>query len=88
MKIEFIRYGLDDKRKLVGTLQLAGALGLILGYVYSPLVCLFSALGLCLLMLLGFGVRLKIRDSVLQSTPALFYAVLNGYIALVILQSF
>ena len=87
MKTEFKRYGLNDKRKLVGILQLAGALGLIFGYLYSPFACLFSASGLCLLMLLGFGVRLKIRDSVLQSTPALFYAVLNGYIALVILQS-
>jgi len=87
MKIEFIRYGLDDKRRLVGTLQLAGAFGLILGYFYSQLVCLLSALGLCLLMLLGFGVRLKIRDSILQSTPAFLYALLNGYIALLILQN-
>jgi hypothetical protein len=87
MNTEFKRYGLDDQRTLVGTLQLAGALGLILGYFYSPLVCLFSALGLSLLMLLGFGVRLKIRDSILQSTPALLYAVVNGYIALLLLQN-
>ena len=41
-----------------------------------------SFLGLFLLILLGFGVRLRIKDSFLQSLPSFSYAVLNGYIAI------
>jgi len=85
MKTEFIRYRLGQQRVLVGALQLIGAIGLIVGYFYSPIICLVSALGLCVLMILGLGVRLKIRDSVMQSTPAFLYALINGYIAMVIM---
>lgn len=81
MKIEFIRYGLGSYRKPVGILQLIGALGLLYGYYQMPLVTLIAAIGLAMLMVLGFLVRIKIKDSPLQSFPALFYAVLNFYIA-------
>lgn len=81
MKNEFIRYGYDGQRVLTGWLQLLGALGLLLGYGWSPFLALFSATGLCLMMVFGFGVRLKIRDSLLASSPAFFYAVLNGYLS-------
>lgn len=81
MKIEFLRYGLEKQRNLVGVLQLLGGVGLVIGYYYNSLLILISASCLSLLMLLGFGVRLKIKDSVVQSTPALFYAILNAYIA-------
>jgi len=85
MKTEFVRYGLREQRHLVGVLQLIGAIGLMLGYFYSPIFCFFSALGLCVLMILGFGVRLKIRDSFIQSAPSFLYALINGYIAIVII---
>jgi len=83
MKTEFIRYQLPKYRNSVGALQLFGAFGLILGYYYSPLLSIVAAIGLALLMLLGLGVRLKIKDSFLQSTPAFFYALINIYIAFV-----
>ena len=38
MKAEFIRYGLEESRVLVGGLQLLGAFGLLLGYYYTPLL--------------------------------------------------
>jgi hypothetical protein len=82
MKTEFIRYGLNEQRSLVGVLQLVGAVGLLAGHSYNQTIALIAALGLSLLMILGFGVRLKIRDSVIRSTPALLYAVINGYIFL------
>jgi hypothetical protein len=81
MKLEFLRYGLVNQRKLVGLLQILGALGLFVGYYFSPFLVLISAGCLSLLMFLGFGVRIKIRDSIFQSTPAFFYALLNAYIA-------
>jgi hypothetical protein len=80
MKKEFLRYELSEQRNFVGVLQLLGAIGLVIGYYYSPMLILVSASCLSLLMLLGFGVRLKIKDSIVQSAPALFYALLNAYI--------
>ncbi|WP_225901957.1 DoxX family protein [Zobellia barbeyronii] len=80
MKNEFIRYGLAKFRKVVGVLQLVGGLGLLLGYFYSPIVQAAAALSLSILMVLGFAVRLKIRDGIFQSAPSLLYAILNGYI--------
>ncbi|SKB32213.1 DoxX-like family protein [Salegentibacter holothuriorum] len=81
---EFIRYKLSQYLKLVGTLQVTGALGLVTGYFFNPVLSFFSAIGLSLLMLLGFGVRLRVKDSFLQSLPSFSYAVLNGYIAIAI----
>lgn len=83
MKIEFTRYGLAKYRNSVGALQLFGAFGLILGHYFSPPLRIVAALGLALLMVLGFAVRLKIKDSFLQSTPAFVYALINVYIAFI-----
>lgn len=82
LKNEFIRYGYPGQRVLTGYLQLLGALGLVLGYWLSPYLAFIAALGLCLLMILGFGVRLKIRDSFWASSPAFLYAVLNLYLSM------
>jgi hypothetical protein len=76
MEQEFKRFGLDRQRRLTGVLQLMGAVGLVLGFWVPPLGALAAA-GLSLLMLLGLGVRLKIKDRILQWSPALFYALLN-----------
>lgn len=75
---EFERYGLPKFRKLVGLLEILGGLGLFIG-TWIEVVFLLSAAGLSLLMVLGFATRVYIRDSVLQSTPALFFALLNAY---------
>ncbi|CAM4403175.1 DoxX family protein [Zobellia nedashkovskayae] len=80
MKKEFVRYGLDKFRTVVGALQLVGGLGLLLGYFYSPTVQTAAALSLSILMILGFAVRLKIKDGFFQSAPSLLYALLNAYL--------
>ncbi len=82
MKSEFIRYGYDRQRPLTGYLQMLGGLGLILGYWLSPLLATAAAAGLCLMMIVGFGVRMKIGDSFLLATPAFLYAVLNLYLSI------
>ena len=82
MKREFVRYGYDRQRPLTGYLQILGGIGLIAGYYFSPLLATAAATGLCLMMAYGFGVRMYIRDTLVQATPALFYAVLNGYLAI------
>lgn len=79
LKLEFQRYGLPQYRKLTGYLQLLGAAGICLGFFWLPLQ-LLSTGGLALLMLLGVGVRIKIRDSLLQTLPALVYCSLNAFL--------
>lgn len=82
MKREFIRYGYDGQRALTGYLQILGGLGLLIGYWVFPYLAAASATGLSVMMIFGFGVRLKIRDSFWQSSPAFLYAVLNLYLCL------
>ena len=78
MKDEFVRFGLDKQRQLTGIL---GALGLILGYFLFPIVTVIAAAGLSILMFFGFLVRIKIKDSILQSLPSLIFAIINLYIS-------
>ncbi len=87
MKNEFIRYGYDRQRALTGYLQLLGGLGLLIGYWVSPWLAGSAAAGLGLMMVFGFGVRLKIKDSFLASSPAFLYAVLNIYLCIFYLGS-
>lgn len=79
MQEEFIRYNLDQFRKLIGCLQLLGGAGLLMGLFWRPIVVIASG-GLALLMLIGFGVRVKMKDGFLQSLPSFIFMVLNSYI--------
>ena len=83
MTDEFIRFGLNkQKRLLTGYLQILGALGLLFGYFFSNHLVFSAAAGLTLLMLLGFAIRIKIKDSISQSIPSLIVAFLNFYICI------
>ncbi|MBJ2174402.1 DoxX family protein [Aureibaculum sp. A20] len=78
---EFIRFGMNKTiRLLTGYLQLIGAIGLVVGYFCLPDLVFIASAGLTLLMLLGFAVRIKIKDSILESSPSLIFAALNLYI--------
>ena len=79
MKDEFKRYGLEKFALMTSILQILGGTGLIVGLQIHPILLISSA-GLSILMLFGFGVRLKIRDSFWQSLPALSYFILNSYL--------
>ena len=79
LKDEFKRYGLEKFGPLTATLQILGAIGLLVG-MKVPFILSISSGGLALLMLLGFGVRLKIRDGFWLSLPSFLFALLNGYI--------
>ncbi len=81
MATEFRRFGLSRYRKLTGALEVLGAIGLAAGYVV-PIVGVFSALGLAMLMLLGVATRIRVRDSLLESVPAAFLLFVNLFIAL------
>ena len=81
MKREFERYRLGPQRLWVGLLQCAAGMGQLVG-TEAPWVGQVAAGGLALMMLLAVGVRIRIRDSALQTIPALFYLVLNSYLLL------
>ncbi len=81
LKREFDRYHLGSLRALTGGLQLCAALGLLAG-LSQPWMGRAAAAGLALMMLVAVGVRIKIKDSLLQTTPALFYLALNAYLCL------
>ena len=76
MKQEFIRYGLQKLGLFVIILQSIGAVGLIIGFKYPPIL-LISALGLSLLMLAGLIVRLRLKDSLSASFPAFVLYVIK-----------
>ena len=79
MKEEFIRFGLAKFGRLTAVLEILGALGLLIGLAFTPLL-VFSSGGLSLLMLLGVGVRVGIKDSWLVIVPAFSFFVLNAYL--------
>lgn len=79
MKNEFERFNLKDFAIVVIILEILGAIGLLVGLFFKPLLLLASG-GLALLMLLGVITRIRSKDSFLVSLPALFFMILNFYI--------
>lgn len=79
MKREFMRYRLGAWRPLIGALQLSASVGLLAG-LSQPWMGRAAAAGLAMMMLTGVGVRIKIKDSLPQTMPALFYLALNAYL--------
>ena len=78
---EFERYRLARWRVLVGSLEIAGAVGLLAGQVFFPLKIAASA-GLFLLMLCGLWARWRIRDPWYALVPAFVLGVMNLFICL------
>jgi len=79
VKREFERYRLGSQRVLVGALQVAASIGLLAG-LSQPWMGSSAAAGLSLMMLVAVCVRIRIKDSLSQTMPALFYLLLNAYL--------
>jgi sugar phosphate permease len=79
MKTEFKRFGLEKAGTITAMFELLGAVGLLVGFL-SPVILMISAGGLALLMFLGVVIRIKFRDSLWMTLPAIFFMVLNAYI--------
>lgn len=77
---EFKRFGMSDpQRKVTGVLQILGSAGLIAGFLF-PAIGLLSATGFTVMMLVAFIVRIKIKDSILQSLPSIIFMLINGWL--------
>ncbi len=81
-KTDFERYGLARVRWLVGSLQIAASLGLLLGMSYRPLI-IGSSAGLALMMLVAIAARLRVGDRALAAIPAFLFLCLNLIIFIV-----
>ena len=79
MKSEFIRFGLGKFGGITAVLEILGAVGLMVGLLFNPILVISSG-ALALLMFLGTAVRVKIKDSLWTTLPALFFLALNSYI--------
>jgi len=79
MKIEFKRFNIEKLGLLTIILEILGAVGLLIGLLFKPIL-LISSGGLAILMLLALMIRIKSKDSLLISLPALFYMILNACI--------
>lgn len=81
MKSEFKRFKLEKLGLLTINLQFLGALGLLVGLLLKTVMIISSA-GLALLMFFAFLIRIKLKDGIWASFPALFFMILNLYILL------
>jgi hypothetical protein len=79
MKNEFKRFGLEKMGLFTIVLEILGALGLLIGVLYHPIL-IISSLGLSLLMFAGVLVRIKVKDNMWISLPAFLYMLVNAYI--------
>lgn len=79
MAEEFHRFGLTRFRRLTGSLEVLGALGLLAGLVFPPLMLAASG-GLAVLMMLGVFTRLRVRDPLLEVLPAAILLVANLFL--------
>ena len=79
MKKEFKRFGLEKMGLFTIVLEILGALGLLIGVLYHPIL-IISSLGLSLLMFAGVLVRIKVKDNMWISLPAFLYMLVNAYI--------
>jgi len=79
MVTEFERFGLLRFRKFTGVLELLGALGLILGY-FVPQLTVVAAGGLAVLMAAGVVIRIRCRDSLVDTLPASVMMLVNLYV--------
>ncbi len=81
MKNEFKRFNLEKFGILTIILEFLGATGLLVGIKWN-LILMISSLGLGLLMFCGLAVRIKLKDSLWISLPAVFFMILNLFIFL------
>jgi hypothetical protein len=79
MKSEFKRFDLEQFGLFIIFLQFLGATGLLIGVLYNSVLVL-SSVGLCLLMISGLIVRIRLKDNILVCFPAFFYMALNAFI--------
>ena len=73
---EYSRWGFADQRKIIGFFQLLGGIGLLVGIKVNILLFITS-LSFIIMMLFAIIVRIKIKDGIVETLPAITYLFLN-----------
>ena len=76
MKSEYARWGYDNQRKIVGSLQLLGGIGLILGLQINVLL-ITTSFCFIMMMTMAIFIRIKIKDNIADILPAITYLFLS-----------
>jgi len=76
MKSEYARWGYNNQRKIVGSLQLLGGTGLILGLQINVLL-ITTSFCFIMMMTMAIFIRVKIRDNITDILPAITYLFLS-----------
>ncbi|CAI8279812.1 MAG: Uncharacterised protein [Cryomorphaceae bacterium] len=76
MILEYDRWGYKKFRKLIASLQFVAGFGLLIGLYFSLLLTLVSA-SLTLMMITAIFVRVRVKDNITNTLPAILYAILN-----------
>jgi len=76
MKSEYARWGYNNQRKIVGSLQLLGGIGLILGLKINVLL-ITTSFCFIMMMTMAIFIRVKIKDNITDVLPAITYLFLS-----------
>ena len=87
MKAEFERWGYLKHRFTIGSFQILGGIGMLVGLFFPPLL-LTSSLALMFMMLIAILVRIGINDELIKIMPATLYAILNGLILYITITTY
>ena len=79
MKDEFTRWGFHNFRILISFAQLLCSFFLLLSFLYPFLVIYCSSI-FFIMMMVAIFVRIRVKDSFLDTLPALFYFFLNAFV--------
>ena len=71
---EFKRWGLEDKRKIIGVCQFIAGSGILIGSEFK--IVLISSAVFIIMMIVATGVRIRIKDDISDILPAVAYMVL------------
>jgi hypothetical protein len=80
MVAEFDRWRVPTLRILTGGLQVAAALGILLGHFFYRPILILSAGGLAAMMFCALLARVRIKDKVTNAIPAFSLMLLNIFI--------
>ena len=77
---EYERWGYNKLRIIIAILQILASFGLIIGAYSFPLLLSIVSFSLTIMMLVAVFTRVKIKDSIANTMPAIFYVIINSII--------
>jgi hypothetical protein len=79
MAKEFERFELSKLRVLIGSLEIAGAIGIFVSQKV-PILGFLATLGLAVMMAGGVILRLRLKDPLIDIAPAAFFMFFGAWI--------